>query len=340
MDISGSIILIFGLTYVGSTIYLANMEWLSGVRSAVLRWLLYGVVALVFFYGLYIVQIPFIPSSPELPLPSVEVGAAALIFVLTTILSLLSARIIAAPTMRQRIRRILPTSATFDPDSAVHMTACVLLLALIAITFGDFVVGGGIAGMAENLESSGINLGDFLFENVLWIFAAALGVGLFIRRVPKTSLERLGLRLPTLQDINWGVGVGVLLFGAVIVLGIVWVSFVSPEQLEQQTAASSELAGLINTLPLALAVSVVVSFGEEIFFRGALQPVFGIWLTSLFFAVIHTQYTLTPATILIFVTALALGWLRQRHSTSASIIGHFVYNFIQLALAVIAGMSL
>ena len=94
------------------------------------------------------------------------------------------------------------------------------------------------------------------------------------------------------------------------------------------------------TLPLSLAISLVVAFGEEIFFRGALQPVFGIWLTSLFFAVIHTQYTLTPATLMIFITALALGWLRQRHSTSAAIIGHFVYNFIQLALAVLAGTQL
>jgi membrane protease YdiL (CAAX protease family) len=70
-----------------------------------------------------------------------------------------------------------------------------------------------------------------------------------------------------------------------------------------------------------------------VFFRGAIQPVFGIWVTSLFFTMLHTQYTLTPATLVIFITSLVLGWLRNRQSTSAAITGHFVYNFIQLVLA-------
>jgi membrane protease YdiL (CAAX protease family) len=340
MDISSSLTLIFGLTYVGSTIYLANHEQITHERSTLVRWLLYGVVAVMFFYGLFILQLPFIPPSTDMEVPNVDAASAAVIFALTTALSLLAARIISSLTLRQRIRRILPASATFDPESAVHTTACVLLLAMIAVTFGDFVVSGGIAGLASNLESSGVNFGDFLFQNVLWLLAASLGIGLFIRRTFPSALARLGLRMPTLHDINWGIGVGVLLYGVVIAVGLAWALTVSPEQLQQQTAASEQLARSIDTLPLSLAISVVVAIGEEIFFRGALQPVFGIWLTSLFFAVIHTQYTLTPATLMIFVTSLALGWLRQRHSTSSAIVGHFVYNFIQLALAILAGTSL
>jgi uncharacterized protein len=67
-------------------------------------------------------------------------------------------------------------------------------------------------------------------------------------------------------------------------------------------------------------------------FRGALQPVFGLWITSIFFALLHTQYTLTPASLTIVVVALGLGWLRRRYSTAASIVAHFVYNFVLLAL--------
>ena len=36
-----------------------------------------------------------------------------------------------------------------------------------------------------------------------------------------------------------------------------------------------------------------------------------IWLTSLLFAVVHTQYTLTPATLIIFITSMALGLAAQ-----------------------------
>ncbi|HVU11168.1 MAG TPA: type II CAAX endopeptidase family protein, partial [Phototrophicaceae bacterium] len=231
--------------------------------------------------------------------------------------------------------RFLPASATYDPESPVHTTAWVLTLALIAITVGDFVLNGGIAGMAQSLQANSVGIGDILYEDALWVFAATLGIGLFLRRSPQQALARLGLRLPTAQDMNWGMIVGLVMIGLVIIFSLIWSNLVSAQVMQQETAASDQLAASINSLPLALVISAVVAIGEEIFFRGALQPVFGIWLTSLFFSVLHTQYTLTPATLLIFVTSMGLGWLRQRYSTTASIIGHFFYNFIQLALALL-----
>jgi membrane protease YdiL (CAAX protease family) len=208
------------------------------------------------------------------------------------------------------------------------------------MVIGNFVVGGGLSGMAEELAGNSIRVSDVLFENVLWVFASTLGIGLFLRRSPEQALTRLGLRLPTPQDFNWGIGIGTLLFGCVIIVSLVWSAVVSPEVLQEQTAASSQLAQSFSSLPVALAVSLIVAFGEEIFFRGALQPVFGIVPTSLIFAALHTQYILTPATVVIIITALGMGWLRKRQSTTAAIIGHFVYNFIQLAITVLLSTSL
>ena len=125
-----------------------------------------------------------------------------------------------------------------------------------------------------------------------------------------------------------------------IVLGAVWSALTPAADLKAQTVAAEQIGRAINTLPLALLVSLTSAIGEEIFFRGALQPVFGIPLTSVFFALFHIQYTLTPASVLIFVVALGLGWLRSRYSTSASIIAHFVYNFVPLTLAILFGSSL
>ncbi len=339
MDISSGFTLIGGLTYVSFTIYLANHEQITGERGGVLRWLLYGVALLTFMYGLFILQVPMLPVPSGVQMPTVDPVAAGVNFVFTALLCLLSVRIIAASALRERIRRILPASATYNPNSPVHTTAWVLTLAFVCITIGNFVVSGGLSGLAQNLQSNGVGLGDILFEDVLWVFAAALGIGLFLRRSGTQSLERLGLRFPTRADILAGLTVGILLLGFVIIVGTLWALLVSPQELQQQTAASDQLALAFNTLPMSLLLSIIVSIGEEIFFRGALQPVFGIWLTSLLFAVVHTQYTLTPATLIIFVTSMALGWLRSRYSTSASIIGHFVYNFVQLALAVLGGSS-
>ncbi|MCC6802322.1 MAG: CPBP family intramembrane metalloprotease [Anaerolineae bacterium] len=334
--------LMFGgvITYVGFTIYLANQETIVANRQGLLRWLLYGLALMTFLYGTFILQAALVPLPAEVDFPQIDSTAGAVYFVLTTAVSLLSIQIISSQTLRERIRRRLPASAAYQPDSPVHTTALVLILAFICVVVGNFVVGGGLAGLAESIQLNGVNLGDILFQNVLWVAAAALGVGLLLRRAPDGALKRLGLRLPTRQDISWGVGIGVLLFGVIVIVSMVWTSLVTPEELQQQTAASGQLAQAFNSLPKALALSVMVAIGEEVFFRGAIQPVLGIWVTSAFFVLLHTQYTLTPATVMIFITSVALGWLRERLSTSASIIAHFVYNFIQLALAVLVGSSL
>jgi membrane protease YdiL (CAAX protease family) len=161
-----------------------------------------------------------------------------------------------------------------------------------------------------------------------------------IRRTLEQGLVRLNLRLPTRSDVLWGVGVGLGLYGALIVMGVIWSALVPPEQMAQQSAVAEQIASAFNTIPLAFILSLAAAVSEEILFRGALQPVFGLVATSIFFALLHVQYSLTPATIIIFVVGLGLGLLRQRQSTSASIIAHFVYNFVQLALAILAAGAL
>jgi len=157
-----------------------------------------------------------------------------------------------------------------------------------------------------------------------------------LRRTPQETAARLATRFPTVSDVVWGIGVGLAMFGFVIGVAFVWTALVAPEQFAEQTAASEALAQAFDTLPAAFALSLAVAIGEEIFFRGALQPVFGLGITSIFFALLHTQYTLTPASATIVVVAVALGILRQRQSTTAAVIAHFVYNFIQLSLAILA----
>jgi uncharacterized protein len=194
--------------------------------------------------------------------------------------------------------------------------------------------------LAESVESSGVSLEAELFTAALMTAIAFLGIGMAIRREAFQSLSRLGLRVPTPQDVIWGVGIGLGLYGLLIVLAVIWSALVPAEQIEQQSAAAEQIARAFNTIPLAFALSLAAAVSEEILFRGALQPVFGLIPTSLFFALVHIQYTLTPATIIIFIVGLGLGFLRQRQSTSAAIIAHFVYNFVQLSLAILAASAL
>lgn len=360
MDLSGLLITAVGLTYIGALVYLANLVEASRMQRlaapafprkssalpayadttqvTILRWLLHGLIALIFAVGFMVMQLGLfsdiaaeqLPDAPQL---NIDTTAAIVAFVLAVIASFISYRVVASEEVRQRLQRWIGTRGSYNPESSVHTVAVVLMLAIVVWTVAAFVSQGGISGLAAELETSAIDSGDLIFQAVLQMIVALLGVGLAIRRTAVETLERLGLRLPTRSDWMWGIGLGLVFIGAMVVFGLIWQGLVSPELLEEQTAAADQLAQSFTTLPLAFLLAASAALGEEILIRGAMQPVFGVFITSVFFTILHTQYTLTPATLIIFGVSLGLGWLRSRHSTTAAIIAHFVYNFVPLALA-------
>ena len=88
-------------------------------------------------------------------------------------------------------------------------------------------------------------------------------------------------------------------------------------------------------------VPPAAGIGEEILFRGAAQPRLGLPLTALLFAAVHTQYTVSPALVHIFVTGLLLGVVRRRANTTTAIAVHASYNFLLALSSVIeAGVPL
>jgi membrane protease YdiL (CAAX protease family) len=333
------------LLYVGFIIYVANVDQINGQFSPLLRWLLFGVIGLMGMFSLLTLQAGLLSGLPVeylaqmqasgTTLPVIDMGTAFLNFALTAAACAFSAWLILMPTPRTALKRVLVKTA-FNPEAPVHITAIILSLALLTYTIGNLILGGGVSGLASEIAENGVSLGETIFNQVLWVIAALLGVGLMLRRTPQETAARLATRFPTVSDVVWGIGVGLAMFGFVIGVAFVWTALVAPEQFAEQTAASEALAQAFDTLPAAFALSLAVAIGEEIFFRGALQPVFGLGITSIFFALLHTQYTLTPASATIVVVAVALGILRQRQSTTAAVIAHFVYNFIQLSLAILA----
>jgi uncharacterized protein len=82
-------------------------------------------------------------------------------------------------------------------------------------------------------------------------------------------------------------------------------------------------------------VSVVAGITEEILFRGAIQPIIGIWLTSLLFIGIHGYIRFKTIwhvlfTIFTFLLSMVLGWLFIYFGLVAAITAHAVYDLIVL----------
>jgi membrane protease YdiL (CAAX protease family) len=231
----------------------------------------------------------------------------------------------------------LPTGG-FNPASMTHMIALVYCVYLLAETILEFVIAGGLGGLTQQTKdaisggSAALSPTSVVAQLAIWLVIAVLGTGLLSRRSWPDVQRRLGLRWPTIPEMVISVSMSGVLIIFAFVVGIIWQIVTPPSTFDQQTQLSQLIAGGVNTLGFAFLIAFSAAVGEEIAFRGALQPIFGLWPTAIFFALTHVQYTLTPATLLIIGVALGLGWLRQRYNTTASIIAHFAYDFTLLAL--------
>ena len=100
---------------------------------------------------------------------------------------------------------------------------------------------------------------------------------------------------------------------------------------------TEQLLGALFASPWGiLTMGLSAALGEETLFRGALTPRFGVLLSSLMFALVHSNYGITLSTLVVFLLGLLLALLRNRYNTSTSMVTHAVYN---ISLGVLALLS-
>jgi membrane protease YdiL (CAAX protease family) len=305
-------------------------------KRAYLRPLLYGsLVATNLLYTARFVILAVFgdPRQIDKANTGLTVLVASLVGILCTLVLLTSVRRrLAAFFARPRQDDFGLSTAGFEPASMMHMTAIVYCLYLVGYTVLTFLIGGGLSGLASDFTAP--TTSELLIQMALFVGVAVLGVGLGIRRSLGESLKRLGLRAPTVTELSMASTVAFLLFSTQFVIAYVW-QMVTPENvIQQQTQLSELLNSSINTLTMAFLIAATAAIGEEIAFRGALQPIFGLWPTAIFFALTHIQYTLTPATLVIVIVGVGFGWVRQKYNTTTAIVTHFLYDFALTALLV------
>lgn len=187
-------------------------------------------------------------------------------------------------------------------------------------------------GVNLNLTSSMLahppSAWDFSLTYLVMAAVAILGVGIGVRRNPREVIARLGL-----QRVSWkAIAAGALLGMVTFVVGI-WVqSFVTsgPSPCSGQMAQLAHLGDLAaqGVLPRLLLV-VVVSLGEDILCRGAIQPREGIVVGAVI-ATLLTVYSCsgwpTTGKLYIFGLSLVFGLVRKYFGLTASIFSHSAYN--------------
>lgn len=300
--------------------------------QAALSMLLLGLVSLCGLYGLGVLWVAFFPPpEPTLAVPR-AVGVAAFVLIASAVVPCLLF-LLHAPS-EEAFGQVLARLGNFEPQSAVHRSALVLALMMLAFSISDVMLAGGVEGVAAQLETQQIGYIETLGNLLLMLSAGLLGVGWLTRRGVGQVAQRLALRMPTRSDVVQGLGTALACVMLAMAFSVVLSLVLPPEVLEAQSAASSEITRALSaSLGVAFVAAMSAALGEEVLFRGALQPVFGIVPTAVFFTLLHSQYSLTLSSVLIFGVGAIFGILKERQSTTSAIIAHFAYNFILLLLA-------
>ena len=230
------------------------------------------------------------------------------------------------------VRRLLARVVPIDPESSVHTLALVLT---------GYLTGNTLFALTQDVllqlltADIAVTIIDVVLQQIAFVAVAFLGAGWLTRRDLGEVSERLGLERPTQRQLLLGLGIMGLLIMLQWAIGAVW-ALLNPQEAEFLGQVNESLLAGFDSPGEWLILAVAAGVGEEVLFRGALQPIFGIFLTSLLFAVVHIQYGLTPITLVVFILGIILGILRQRTNTTVVIFVHFGYNFILGLFALLA----
>lgn len=163
----------------------------------------------------------------------------------------------------------------------------------------------------------------FVLRMALAMYVPMIACAVFVRP-PGT------LRTTDATALALGLGAAVLIGGAVV-LGSRYIS--------RQTAWGRRLHGVFAEVlgglesPAILALALLSAFGEEVLFRGVLQPRLGLWVATVLFALLHfpMRRSLLPWTVFAFAIGLVLGLLTEwAGSLWPAIVLHFLINYFNL----------
>jgi membrane protease YdiL (CAAX protease family) len=229
------------------------------------------------------------------------------------------------------IRNQISRSISIEADNPVHTIS----LSLSFLVFYIYILTA--FSLEELIQDSteSATISSLWTQDILLALIALFGVGWLQTRNTKETLARLGLVRPTWKMVFIGISfalgfvlVNIFLEQIASILG-----FGIDPNVEKIT--NQQLGPLFSTIPGILTLGLAAALGEELIFRGAMLPKFGLLYTSILFTLVHANYGLSVATLIVFILAVTLGILRTRHSTTLTMITHASYNIILGLLALL-----
>jgi membrane protease YdiL (CAAX protease family) len=237
--------------------------------------------------------------------------------------------------MLRRFREGLAQVTPMDAKSPIDFSGLAIIFSIIAFLLYSLltVEGGDETAVAE--LGSGEMVTSLVMNFLAFVGVAYIAVGYRNYRTGGEATARLGLRMPTIQEIGIGLAAVVPAF-VFSMTGSLLTSIFQPEAVDRLTETIDNMTSGVQNPAGALLLGLTTGIGEEVLFRGAIQPRFGILITTILWTLLHTQYEFTWVIVGLLLMGIMLGLIRKHYGTTAAIITHAVYNalvvLLQLAL--------
>ncbi len=272
-------------------------------------------------------------AAPGLERPAfVAVGGAA-------VLAGIAGVGLCVPPLRRLMGGRLENTFWADPPTFLALWLSVVVLANNTVSLLLFLEEPDVG----KLFPGRLSPGAILTNELPFLAIALLGVGVGVRRNLRETLHRLGYGPVSLKQLS----IVVLFIGGALALSVAADALfarLQPDVYRKVGEISDILfnhKGLspISAVLFAVLVGVGAGLGEETLFRGAVQPVLGIPVTSVLFASMHVQYGPSLLLVYVFLLSVGLGLLRKHVSTTASFLAHAGYNSLGIILPYFFGWS-
>ena len=223
---------------------------------------------------------------------------------------------------RVALARVTP----LDASSPVDFSGLAVLLAVVAyLVYTLLALPPADVDANDTVMTSGSTISSLIVNVVAFVSLAYVAVGYRISRTGREATERLGLRWPGLREVSIGLAAIIPAF-MFSIAGSLLTQWLQPDYVDRLEDTLNDMMTGIDNPAGALLLGLSTGIGEEVLFRGAIQPRYGIVLSSLFWSLLHVQYELTWVVAGIFAMGIMLGLLRKYVGTTAAMITHAVYN--------------
>jgi uncharacterized protein len=228
--------------------------------------------------------------------------------------------------MLRPVRVAFTRITRIDPDSMSDMVGMIVIAAAIVLMIGTNQLDPG--------ETNAVSEIDLIAQALTFLLIAYFAIGGSITRSFSSAWGRLGLVRPTSRQVALSLLLVLPIF-AVSIVSALLTQQLQPEYFEEIGERTDAITQDMAHLRGATMIGVTAGVGEETLFRGAMQPRFGILLTSVLFTLIHVQYGYSFMLLGVFFTSVLLGLQRRWMNTTACIITHAAYNFSVVMISTI-----